>query len=428
MAVSRPFLLAVIGVALLAAAVFAVQASRDTATSSSSSEQSQAQPAQAPPEQAAELSPRQALESAFRTDVDSARFDLDVSFAAEGETGSIELSGAGDGSDKQPQVELDVKVDLAGTNVEGGFVTTDGKAWFTKGDTGYAVPQELWDGVLRSASRRQDTAAADPVAQLPFDPSKWVENVKSEASETLDGVETRHVSAQVDAGAAVSDLVKLAQRQAGAETAQLPPNISAQVEKSVKRAKFDVWVGQEDRILRRLTADLELALPGSGPAELALELNLTDVGEPQDIEAPARVSDSLPRGELGALIRTVLEGSTLATGGDPSLVRAGLQGTDNPRKLKSALRDNRQVVLFFANARALDDQVVEQSVRTVRARTKAVVLTDLVTNVERYGSLVEDLGVNQTPAVVVIDRAGDARLIEGYVDAESLAQVVADAR
>jgi hypothetical protein len=57
-----------------------------------------------------------------------------------------------------------------------------------------------------------------------------------------------------------------------------------------------------------------------------------------------------------------------------------------------------------------------------------VVLTDDVANVRRYGSLVENLGVSQTPAVVVIGRRGEASLVEGFVDAGSLAQVVADAR
>ena len=54
-------------------------------------------------------------------------------------------------------------------------------------------------------------------------------------------------------------------------------------------------------------------------------------------------------------------------------------------------------------------------------------LTDSVLNADRYGSLVEDLGVTRPP-IVLIDRNGKARLVEGYVDAESLVQVVADAR
>jgi protein-disulfide isomerase len=64
----------------------------------------------------------------------------------------------------------------------------------------------------------------------------------------------------------------------------------------------------------------------------------------------------------------------------------------------------------------------------VDARTRAVVLTDDVEAVDRYGSMVEDLGVSQTPSVVLIDSRGTARLIEGYVDTDTLAQAVADAR
>jgi hypothetical protein len=86
-------------------------------------------------------------------------------------------------------------------------------------------------------------------------------------------------------------------------------------------------------------------------------------------------------------------------------------------------------VIFFENPRGLDDQAVDVSVRALKREAgKVVVLTDHVGNVDEYGSMVEDLGVNQTPAVVVIDSRGSARLIEGYVDRESLVQVVADAR
>jgi len=85
-------------------------------------------------------------------------------------------------------------------------------------------------------------------------------------------------------------------------------------------------------------------------------------------------------------------------------------------------------VIFFHNPKGLDDQAMKRVVRAVDGRTKALVLTDHVDAVERYGKLVEDLGVAQTPAVVLIDSTGDARLIEGYVDTDTLAQAVADAR
>ena len=41
-----------------------------------------------------------------------------------------------------------------------------------------------------------------------------------------------------------------------------------------------------------------------------------------------------------------------------------------------------------------------------RDTKNVVVLTDHVGNVDRYGSLVEDLGVNQAPSIVVVDRGG----------------------
>lgn len=434
MAVSRPFLLALVGIVLLAATVFAVQnASQQTGAGAASSPATPAQPAQP----AATLSSGDALAAAFSTAPGSARFDLEASLRAEGRTGTLELSGAADDSAKDPRVELDLRVDALGTELQGGFVTTGGEAWFTRGDTGYLVPQEIWDG-LRASGTAAPAAAADPAVapdpaanplqQLPFDPAKWVKDVKDEGTQAIDGVETRHVSASIDAGAAVRDVLDVVRRQGGAQAASLPPGTAEQVQDSVKRADFDVWVGTEDRVLRRLTADVELAVPGSGPVELALDLELSDVGRPQQIEPPAEVSEQLPGGEFGVFMRTLLEGSSVATGGDPAAVSARLDSGNNPRKLQRALREHRKVVLLFTNSRGLDDRIVERSLDSVREDTRALVLADEVVNVDRYGSLVESLGVSQTPSIVLIDRNGKARLVEGYVDAGSLVQVVTDAR
>jgi hypothetical protein len=85
-------------------------------------------------------------------------------------------------------------------------------------------------------------------------------------------------------------------------------------------------------------------------------------------------------------------------------------------------------VILFRNSRGLDDRAMAAVVREVDRRTKALVLTDHVDTVERYGKIVEDLGVSQTPSVVIIDRSGRAQLIEGYVDSDTLTQAVADAR
>ena len=133
-----------------------------------------------------------------------------------------------------------------------------------------------------------------------------------------------------------------------------------------------------------------------------------------------------PSGQAGVLAQGFL-GAVGATDAAEATSLAAL-ATNNPQKAARAVRQGKKVVIFFLNPRGLDDRLVLKSVRTVDRKTKAVVLTDPVDAVERYGRLVQDLGVSQAPSIVLIDRSGNARLIEGYVDTESLTQAVADAR
>ena len=103
--------------------------------------------------------------------------------------------------------------------------------------------------------------------------------------------------------------------------------------------------------------------------------------------------------------------------------------TNSHKKAERAVADHKKVVIFFQNPRALDDKAVADSVRSLDRKTKnVVVLSDDLRNVDNYGKLLEDLGVTQAPAIVIIGRSGKAQLVEGYIDGPSLVQVVADAR
>jgi len=426
MAISRPFLLALIGIALLAATAFAVQSSRNGFSESPApaAEQGQPQPAQSGSQPSGELSPQQTLDAAFGSDVKSAKFEAKLSFSGSGESGSLAISGAAQQVGGVPEASLDVKVDAGRRTLDAGFVATGGKAWLLKDGVGHQVPADAWKAVLASADEGESTPAA-----LPFDPSNWAKDLKSEGSETIDGVETEHISAALDPAAALADISKLAEQGAGAQGAALPPGALDEVEQALKRADFDVYVGKDDKLLRRLTADIVIAAPGSGAAKLAFELTLSDVNEPQTITAPAKVSDDPPGGLFGRFAQGFSQGIALTTGADASTLDLSVPTTNAHLKAERAVKRDRKVVIFFENPRGLDDRAVAASIRALKRNTaKVVVLTDHVRNVDEYGSLVEDLGVNQAPSIVVINRRGDARLIEGYIDAKTLAQVVADAR
>jgi hypothetical protein len=241
-----------------------------------------------------------------------------------------------------------------------------------------------------------------------------VSDVKSEGTETVAGVETEHVSASIDPKAVVADL-KRASSQAGGE----PPRGFG---RALKSSKLDAWVGADDNVLRRLSAELTTV----GGTKIKLDVLLRDVNEPQQIEAPARVRAGAPGGAFGALAQGLAGTVGRASGAQSSSLSA--LTSPNPGRAARAVRDHKKVVILFRNPRGLDDRAMASVMRSVDQRTKALVLTDDVGAVERYGKFVEDLGVSQTPSVVIIDSKGNARLLEGYTDSNTLTQAVADAR
>jgi hypothetical protein len=427
MAISRPFLLALLGAVLLGATFFAVQSARNSAGDDKAPAAQQVEPAQQAVEPAepapAALGPEEALQAALTpSGVRSTAFTATLLARGDGERASLELSGAYElgAANDLPEIELTVSAQglERDQRFEGGFVSVDEAAYFTQGRRAWQLPDEVWGPLVDQAARN----GFDPSRfSLPVDPQKWVRDAKAEGTETIDGVETTHVSATVDEERVAQDVLA-ALRASGQEIAGTPV---AAVKRGVKSAQLDAWVGTEDRIVRRLAVESVIVDDGERGV-LSLDVRLTGVNKAQDIEAPADVSQGMPAGWLGELADGFATSLSSRVGGAP-LSLAALT-SPNPRKAARAVADGKKVVILFQNPDGLDDRAMRRVMRELDARTRAVVLTDDVDAVDRYGSMVEDLGVSQTPAVVLIDRKGDARLIEGYVDTDTLAQAVADAR
>jgi hypothetical protein len=76
-----------------------------------------------------------------------------------------------------------------------------------------------------------------------------------------------------------------------------------------------------------------------------------------------------------------------------------------------------------------DERYVRNALRKVnRYDGKVLVKQVPAGKLSSYGSLVNDLDVNQTPSVVVIDRDLKGRVLTGYVDRVAINQAIADAR
>jgi hypothetical protein len=98
-----------------------------------------------------------------------------------------------------------------------------------------------------------------------------------------------------------------------------------------------------------------------------------------------------------------------------------------PAAVTRAIEQGRVVVLAFFQKPAADDAGTKSAVTSLRGRHLASVFTDDIDHIGRYERVVGSLGIQQAPAIVIVDSHRHARLVEGYVDPESLAQEVSDA-
>src|SRR4051812_15222140 len=119
-------------------------------------------------------------------------------------------------------------------------------------------------------------------------------------------------------------------------------------------------------------------------------------------------------------------GST-ATGGATAAAKpvkpAGL-----PTRVRTALADDKVVVLLFWTPRAADDRAVHVELAKVdRHAGKVVVQAAPVARIGRFQRITRGADVAQSPTVVVVGRDRKAETLVGYVDHVSVDQLVTDA-
>ncbi len=466
MAISRPFLLALLGVALLGATVFAVQNARNSADDESApvaqQPADQAAPAPAPAPEPAQASGRLNAKDAVAAilspgqPVDSARFSISYDLREAGGTrehdyGKVAGTFAAEGSGVP---SFDLRATTHNDEPNGGPANYDFRMLST-GDEGYIGSgdkmHELPGPAMENLGKLRDALAGGPVAKFKeYDLARWTKDVKVVGVEKLDGIDATHVTGKIVAADVANDVARLMRAEAepvGAR-ADLPANVQSLARRSVQKAQLDAWVGA-DRVVRRIRASValdfpkQLLEPGDTPrGSVVLDFRLSNVNDVEPIKAPENVVEGPAKQTLGAKQADEAR-STLLVSAITIDAPGGLSGTtfaflrlnrvgesdDVAKKVLRAVEQKKEVVVFFRNSQALDDKATAQSIKYLDAHTKKVaVFTDEVEHTSSYGKLLENLGVTQAPAIVFINRRGTASLVEGYVDGPSLAQVIADAR
>jgi hypothetical protein len=250
------------------------------------------------------------LDRAFSGGIYSADLKLDAELRLEGSPTldrPVRLQASGpfiSHDDRLPSADIELKIgtDGGGQTITTGLLTTGDRAFVKFQDVYYEQPRAQ---VRRAnAAMRRNRGRDSSLSQLGFDPRGWLADAQDEGDAEVAGVDTNHVSGVLDVERVLRDFNRFVRRSGaaveGATGGEPPEQLSAAqiaaISESVSNLSFDVYVGKEDGLVRRVSGRVEFEVPAdmrarlgdikSGRLEFSLEL--ADVNGEQEIEAPAK--------------------------------------------------------------------------------------------------------------------------------------------
>jgi hypothetical protein len=103
-------------------------------------------------------------------------------------------------------------------------------------------------------------------------------------------------------------------------------------------------------------------------------------------------------------------------------------GRGLPSRVARALDAKKTVVILFWTKGGIEDRSVKSSVdRLPRRGGKTAVFTDKVSNLSHYTRVTAAASVNRTPALVIVNPKGQAEVLNGYYDFQTIRQFVRNA-
>jgi hypothetical protein len=219
------------------------------------------------------------------------------------------------GSGQLPSFDLSLGVNIRGQSINAGAVSTGTAGYLLFQGQAYTVPANTFASFKQGFLHSQSTPGQHPTSSLSslgINPRNWLTDLKSDGTSSVGGTTTDHVSAGLDVPTLLTDLATALSKAktSGLNTTGAPvpttltPAQRQQIQSAIKSATVDVYSGQSDHILRRLTMNLGIQSPTNAASSdtLALDLQLTGLNQPQSISAPANPQPiSNLRSALGSL-------------------------------------------------------------------------------------------------------------------------------
>lgn len=274
--------------------------------------------------------------------VKSGKLDLTVDVDAAGLAGlpsplRIDVNGPfqGTGASRPPKFDFDLALKTRDGRVQIGAISTGRKSWMKLGTRAYTLRDDAFDDLV-GPSGKDD--AAGGLSTFGVDPRPWMEDARVVGTEELDGERVIHVQAGVDVAGLIDDLGGLFGRAGGAAGAggttgsDVSQQQREQIAESVTDASVDIWTGEIDHKLRRISVLVKIDTDEQQGGRIRLDLAVTQQGREQPIGPPANprplseLTEALA--ELGA--RAGQGGASGGSAGGADTGASGAQETPLP--------------------------------------------------------------------------------------------------
>jgi hypothetical protein len=241
-------------------------------------------------------------------EISSGRIDASVDVKADG-TVAMKLSGPfqSTGKGKLPKLDLKASFEGEGESLSGGVTTTGDQGFVAFGGTQYAIAGPVFEQFkagFEQSAKQGSGQQNQSLASLDMDPRRWLTNARNAGEAKVGDTDTVKITGDVDVPKLLDDVNRALERirSLGVQGSdQLPDQLTdaerKQVTDAVQDLSVEIHTGAEDRILRRMLISLRVqnAQDASQTADVRLDLQLLDLNEDQDIEAP---DDAKPFEEL----------------------------------------------------------------------------------------------------------------------------------
>lgn len=227
-------------------------------------------------------------------------------------SGPITLSFGGPfqtrGAGKLPASNFTVSASALGRSVSLGVISTGTAGYVTLQGTSYQMPQATFQKLESSFAQLTatpgSTSSSGTLGKLGIQPLHWLSNPTVVGTENVGGAQTTHIHAGVNVNALLDDLDTVLAKAstlgvsgAGALKAGIPAADRSKIAAAIKNPSVDIWTGNSDKTIRRLTISVTLPVTGKASAELGgmtsadigLTMQYSDLNQPQTIIAPKTV-------------------------------------------------------------------------------------------------------------------------------------------